>query len=628
MQAVRKISSYVRNPRAVLLQQMENRRQPIDDFTIPYDPKKVILRVALPHVTLLLVSLLYAIVGSWIITILKYSQENPQEDYAGLERLKRHYSSLLVSGHGGREFGTFVNKAHEIYRRLPLATDAMSQEFSHENATNAWFRRFRWNMLFSATTLTSIGYGSDSPTSTLGRLFCVVFLMFGIPLYLITLADAAKFCTELMNRAYMEYMKKYISLKRKFYRWRQTGRSRRESIVINNVIIAGGDEEVAEFLWTHLEKAHFVEIPFVLVYAILLLYIGLASWLVARIEGWTFADALYFIIMSVLTIGFGDLVPVNEGWIVVVLAVILLGLVLTTTCVDIVGAYYIDRLHFFGRRLDQEDPLAWLKAVQRRRILAMKREAMRKLFETVSALNYIRLETVQKLALAAKEAQQVHEPPLPPRDLIAFNATANSVTLRWTQPIKLEEGRRYWYTLTYKPRTPQRRTNVEMVDFINTTSYVVSGLKSFTLYEFSLRTTTRYGHSMPARAQEYTEPCTVPTLLRVEAISPETATVSWRAPIKNNAIEEYVVQYSQEPAPQFRYWERFKVGPQKRFTVVNLTPGTRYIVCVTATHNFGLAAMSKSVRFTTKTWFEENELHPLPLIQRTFSALSNLSALR
>lgn len=55
---------------------------------------------------------------------------------------------------------------------------------------------------------------------------------------------------------------------------------------------------------------------------------------------------------SVLTVGFGDLAPRNDSFTLVVLLIILAGLVLTTTCVDIVGAYYIDRLHFFGRRLE------------------------------------------------------------------------------------------------------------------------------------------------------------------------------------------------------------------------------------------------------------------------------------
>ncbi|KHJ76144.1 Ion channel, partial [Oesophagostomum dentatum] len=88
---------------------------------------------------------------------------------------------------------------------------------------------------------------------------------------------------------------------------------------------------------------------------LLLLYIAVASYIIAAIEGWALSDGFYFVMISVLTIGFGDLVPRNETFILVVLLLVLIGLVLTTTCVDIVGAYYIDRLHFFGRRLDDCD---------------------------------------------------------------------------------------------------------------------------------------------------------------------------------------------------------------------------------------------------------------------------------
>lgn len=76
--------------------------------------------------------------------------------------------------------------------------------------------------------------------------------------------------------------------------------------------------------------------------------------------------------------------------------------------------------------------------------------------------------------------------------------------LRWSAPIYVDEGKRYWYTITYKPRTPQRRNNVVAVDFINKDRYLVTGLKSFTLYEFSVYVTTRYGQSVPIKVQEYT----------------------------------------------------------------------------------------------------------------------------
>ncbi|KAL6742901.1 hypothetical protein Aduo_015997 [Ancylostoma duodenale] len=593
----------------------------------------VVLRLALPHVTLLLVSLLYAAFGGWVLTIIKFNDQTTH-DAELLERFEStrvNFTRFVVSINTSRsplleeKFDQFVADLHDVYSKsnLPWSRNFTGSIHNHplSNVT--------WNLFFAATTLTSIGYGTDAPDSYVGRVFCLVYLFFGIPLYLITLADLAKFCTEFMNKLYIDIIKYKHRVRRKYRRWK-SGRLRRDSIKVGQLIIAGGEDEVAEFLWTHLEHAQFVEVPFLLIIGILLVYIAIASYIIAAIEGWPLSDGFYFVMISVLTIGFGDFVPRNETFILVVLMLILIGLVLTTTCVDIVGAYYIDRLHFFGRRLD-DDPLSWLKEVQQRRIEAMKREAMRKLFETVTALHHIRFTALKHLTQA--QGDILPDPPESPRNLTASHATADSVLLRWNAPIYVDEGKRYWYTLTYKPRTPQRRNQVVRVDFINEEKYLVTGLKSFTLYEFSLTTTTRYGSSKPARAQEYTEPCTVPQNLRLEAISCETATVSWRAPKMNNGPERYVIQYTQEPAPQFRYWSRYKVGENTRFTLTDLLPDTRYILCVSAEHNYGLAAMSKSIRFRTKRWWADDDSAclQLPFTNRRLSiasVLSSLSALR
>lgn len=157
-----------------------------------------------------------------------------------------------------------------------------------------------------------------------------------------------------MNRVYTEFLKYKYQVARRIRRWRKKGRFRSNSVKIGEVIIAGGEDEVAEFIWTHLENTQFVEIPFLLIYTLLLSYSFAASYAIAWMEGWTIFDAFYFLCSSVLTIGFGDLVPVNDKFVLVTLLIVLIGLILTTTCVDIVGAYYIDKLHFFGRRLDSE----------------------------------------------------------------------------------------------------------------------------------------------------------------------------------------------------------------------------------------------------------------------------------
>lgn len=49
------------------------------------------------------------------------------------------------------------------------------------------------------------GYGNLVPTTTSGRIACIIFALFGIPLLLVTIADIGKFLSEFLSFLYRSY---------------------------------------------------------------------------------------------------------------------------------------------------------------------------------------------------------------------------------------------------------------------------------------------------------------------------------------------------------------------------------------------------------------------------------------
>ncbi|KIH61898.1 Ion channel [Ancylostoma duodenale] len=103
------------------------------------------------------------------------------------------------------------------------------------------------------------------------------------------------------------------------------------------------------------------EVPVFMVFTILLLYIAFGGVLFSFLEGWTYMDAFYYSFISLTTIGFGDIVPENHDYIVLMLAYLGIGLAVTTMCIDLVGIQYIQKIHYFGRKFRGTDLLHLLK---------------------------------------------------------------------------------------------------------------------------------------------------------------------------------------------------------------------------------------------------------------------------
>lgn len=62
-------------------------------------------------------------------------------------------------------------------------------------------------IFFTTTLLTTIGYGNLVPVTATGRMFCIFYALFGVPLILITVADIGKFLSEKIIWLYGKILK-------------------------------------------------------------------------------------------------------------------------------------------------------------------------------------------------------------------------------------------------------------------------------------------------------------------------------------------------------------------------------------------------------------------------------------
>ncbi|VDN55130.1 unnamed protein product [Dracunculus medinensis] len=164
-------------------------------------------RIVLPHIGLILLSILYIFGGALAF----YQLERPNEIQVRKMNLQKidHYRKYMLN-----ELWIMVNDnstSDEEVERLTMVhldrvTRLLFDAFDTHFITSSHLNEFAnddectWTLttalFFTTTLLTTIGYGNLVPVTVNGRMFCIAYALFGVPLILITVADIGKFLSE------------------------------------------------------------------------------------------------------------------------------------------------------------------------------------------------------------------------------------------------------------------------------------------------------------------------------------------------------------------------------------------------------------------------------------------------
>ncbi|XP_022071107.1 potassium channel subfamily K member 4 [Acanthochromis polyacanthus] len=162
----------------------------------------------------------------------------------------------------------------------------------------------RWDMasafFFCGTIITTIGFGNLSPRTWYGQLFCVCYALVGIPMFGILLAGVGDHMGTVLRRAVAKI--ETLFLKRKVRPTTVRVISAVLSILIGCLI--------------------FLAVPTVVFH---------------QVEDWTFLESLYFVVITLTTVGFGDYVPGGRIFKPLVLLWIVFGLAYFASILTMIG---------------------------------------------------------------------------------------------------------------------------------------------------------------------------------------------------------------------------------------------------------------------------------------------------
>ncbi|KAM9467109.1 potassium channel subfamily K member 17-like [Clarias gariepinus] len=197
----------------------------------------------------------YVLLGGVIFW--KLEGDEVMTEIVGLQQRKNQMLQIYpcLGESGLQDMGTFIDDISKYGMSLK------------SNKTAGGFWKFTSSAVFAAAVVTTIGYGNIVPTTIQGRVFCVIFAIFGIPLNMVVLNQVGK------------YM---LAIERNFCTMIAKKTSHQKFVLVS------------------LHFASFIGSG--------ILYLVVPMVFFQQYEDWSLTEGMYYCFITLSTVGFGDFV--------------------------------------------------------------------------------------------------------------------------------------------------------------------------------------------------------------------------------------------------------------------------------------------------------------------------------